>query len=230
MNKSTYTEMPIPQSPLKKRFIRAHRSNKNHKINILKKPDFYPFPRSTIANSVQTLETSPGPSFDISNINKTLTPIFKRSTSSFPFFIQEPPKRSKFITRNKKTKSLLADSEKSLNLIGKTYNHSHKKRIKANIFSKKGKKGKSELSYINKSYFKSKLKLSNNSKINEESLNDNESSLPAIHKSNSFIGFISNPKSEIKPKETKKCKKDSKEKETLQHSMTIKGWDVDIKP
>ena len=213
MNKSTSTDLTIPQSPLKKRFIREHRSNKNLKTNILKKTDFYPFPRSTIVNAIQTSENSPGPSLDISNINKTLTPIFKRSTSSFPFFIQEPPKRSKFITRTEKSKNSFVVNEKSLNLIGKTLNQ-YKKRAKGNIFSKKGNKGKVNIRYVDKSYFKSNVALSKNGKAKEEAVIDDESYLPAIYKSNSFIGFISNPKAEIfKSKGNKKHSKNSIDKD-----------------
>lgn len=228
---STSPDINLPQSSFEKSPNQAHRSNKSLKTKILKKTNFDPFPKSTLMSQVNTQETSPAPSFDLKNINRNLTPIFKTSTSSFPYFIQEPVKRSKLHMREKKNKSLLEDTEKNLNLIGKTLNGSQQKSNKVNSFSKKGSKSKGEMNCVNKSYFKNDMQLPKNDDIRKKVLIVNKNSLPAIHKSTSFQGLLSNLKNkELKSQGEESANKKLKEKNKLKFSMTIKGWDVDIKP
>ena len=227
---STSSDIKLPQSSFDKTPNQAHRSNKSLKAKILKKTNFDPFPKSTLMSQVHT-QGSPCPSFDLTHINRNLTPIFKTSTSSFPYFIQEPLKKSKLLIIDKKKKSLVGESKQNLNLIGKTLNGSQQKNNKANSLSKKGIRSKGEIKYANKSYFKNDMQLPKNDEIRKKILISNKNSLPAIHKSTSFQGLLAKLKNkELKPQLEENHNKKVNVKNKLQFSMTIKGWDVDIRP
>jgi hypothetical protein len=216
----------IPPSEDSKNISSISGKSKSHHSrltkNILKKTNLDPFQR---VNPAPQFVESSGNSFESPKMIRNATPIpaYKASSSSFPFFIQEPVKKR--VQKNSKRKSQI-DDQSSFNLIGKTMANSTKhKKPKVTILNKKiGKKHFDTLTSVNPSFlpkdFRKTRQFFNENKI----LIAKKVFLPSIHKSSSFQG-ISNQTSQQNHILKSQIQKKEFKNNDFKFSMTIKGWD-----